>query len=140
MSRKRVVARPTGRPVNLQLLEPAGDILLFSDGRPPRAAARVGLEDEDDFGRMRAGYICARCFEDLDTAFPDECPVCHFPMAEQQARLIAERYQGTEWVGPSTSLEDERAIMIEMRERAARERAGHDILVAKPQIIIPRGI
>jgi hypothetical protein len=124
----------------MTLSESQGDVLVFNDGRPPRPAGRVGLEDADDFGRMRAGYICARCFEDLDTPFPDECPVCKFPMRERQSQLIAERYQGTDWVGPSTSLDEERAIMNEMRERAARERAGHDILVAKPQIIIPRGI
>src|SRR5574337_160544 len=139
MSRKPVLARPTGRPVKLEIIESQGDVLVFNDGRPPRAAARVGFSVEDT-GRMRAGYICAKCFEDLDTAFPDECPVCHFPMRDEQPRLFAERFQGTEWVGPSTTLDEERAIMNEMRERAARERTGHDILVAKPQIIVPRDI
>ena len=62
-------------------------------------------------------------------------------MRDEQARLFAERFQeGTEWVGPKTTLDEERAIMNEMRARATRERDTNDILVAKPQIIIPRGI
>ena len=140
MSRKRVTARPTGRKVSLQILEADGDVLYFSDGREPRSAARVGFSEED-VGRMRSGYVCAQCFEDLDTPYPDECPVCKFAMRDDQARLFAERFQaGTEWVGPKTTLDEERAIMNEMRARAARERDTNDILVAKPQIIIPRGI
>ena len=139
MSRKKVTARPTGRPVKLEILESNGDMLVFNAGRPDREAATVGFSEED-IGRMKAGYVCVQCFEDLDTAFPDECPICKFPMRDGQAKAFAEKFQGTQWVGPRTTLDEERAIMNEMRERAIRERMGHDILVAKPQIIIPRGI
>ena len=141
MARKPVVARPTGRPVRLTMIEDEGHVIYYEDGRPPQDSWEAALSDKNDFGRMRDGYICARCFEDLDTAFPDECPVCHFPMRDDQARFIAERFVGERWVGPTTTLEEEAAIMLEMREKKIRdETRNSDILIAKPQIIIPRDI
>lgn len=139
MSRKPVTAKSTGRPVRLIITEEPGEMLYYDDGRPPQIAATVAFEDPDDMGRMRAGYICAQCFEDLDVPFPDHCPVCGFAMRDDQAEYIAKRFVGDVWVGPQTSIEDEKAIMLEMRERAYRERDKNDILVAKPQIIVPRG-
>jgi len=141
VSRKPVVARPTGRPVKLTMLEDEGHVLYYEDGRPPQDAWEAALSDADDFGRMKEGYVCARCFEDLDTPFPDECPVCKFPMRDEQSRFIAERFLGEKWVGPTTTLEEEAAIMLEMREKHVRDvERNSDILIAKPQIILPRGI
>ena len=137
MSRKRkVVARPTGRRVEIQAVEPRGDVIVYEDGRI-REDTPIGVSEET-LGRMKAGYICAHCYEDLDTPFPDRCPVCGFEMARKQAEYIANRYIGTTWVGPTTSIEDEKALMMEMRERALRNR-NDDILIAKPQIIVPKG-
>lgn len=142
MSAKRAVrtAKSTGRFVRLTITDEPGETLIYDDGRPPQIAATVALEDPEDMERMRAGYVCAQCFEDLDTAFPDHCPVCGFAMRDEQAAFIAKRFVGDVWVGPSTTLEDEQAIMLEMRERAYREARGNDIAIAKPQIILPRGI
>ena len=140
MSRKPVTAKSTGRFVRLTITDTPGEILYYNDGRPPQVAATVALEDPEDMDRMKAGYVCAQCFEDLDTAFPDECPVCGFHMRDEQAEFIAKRFVGDVWVGPSTSIEDEQAIMQEMRARALREARSNDIAIAKPQIIIPRGI
>ena len=140
MSRKKVTAKSTGRFVRMTITDEPGEMLYYNDGRPPQIAATVALDDPEDMERMKQGYVCAQCFEDLDTPFPDECPVCHFPMREEQSDFLAKRFVGDVWVGPSTTLEDEQAIMLEMRERAYREARGNDIAVAKPQIIIPRGI
>ena len=50
---------------------------------------------------------------------------------------VAKEFVGTVKVGPSTTLDDERAIMNEMRERRRIETHGIDVF--KPQIIVPRG-
>ena len=71
---------------------------------------------------MQAGYICAVCITELDMAFPEHCPVCNFQMREKQTEHIATAYTGNVKTGPSTSLEDEKLIMQEMREREAREK------------------
>ncbi len=137
------VAKPTGRPViPVAVDESTDELVFFEDGRPPRSPVRVTLT-EFDMGRLRAGYICLQCKEDLDNAFPDECPVCHYKMATRQAEDFATQFKGTIHVGPSTTLEDEREIMQEMRRREARERELHFGLdIVKPQIIVPtiRGV
>lgn len=92
------------------------------------------MYNEYDVGRMRAGYICLQCKEDLDTAFPDECPVCHYKMAARQAEDFAKEFQGTTHIGPSTTLAEEREIMNFLRE----EEASKQNVIWKPQILVPR--
>jgi len=117
--------------------DPEHVVVRRDESRPEaKAAALIALEDYD-FHRMRAGYVCVNCLEDLDTAFPDECPVCRFPMATRQSERIAKEFVGTTHVGPSTTLEDERLIMQEMRARRLRETRG--IETYTPSIIVPRG-
>ena len=135
MARAKVVARPTGRPViPVHIEHDTAHVLVRSDGSV-RHAVEIGFTDEQ-VGRMKAGYICAKCYEDLDTAFPDECPVCHFPMAERQAELFAKRFEGTKWVGPTTSLDEEYEIMHFLREKELRDRQQ----VWTPSITVPRSL
>jgi hypothetical protein len=127
-------------PVGIE--ESTDELVFFEDGRPPRSPVHVMLS-EFDMGRLRAGYICLQCKEDLDTAFPDECPVCHYRMAARQAEDFATQFKGTTHVGPSTTIEEEKEIMVYLRQKEAREkelRYGLDIV--KPQIIVPtlRGV
>lgn len=137
--RMRVEAKPTGRPVVAQGsdIDPES-VTIMPDGRVMQRTV-IGLSREQ-VERMRAGYICVKCYEDLDTAFPEHCPVCRFPMREQQTAEFAKDFRGDIAFGPSTTLDEERGIMNEMRERAAHERAlALGLKIAKPSIIVPKG-
>ena len=106
-------------------------VLVHRDGSI-RDAANVVLE-EFDVGRIRAGYVCANCLEVQDHPFPKECWVCKFPMADRQAEYVAKAYKGNTRMGPSSSLEDELALLEELEHRQKREAR-----VSVPQIIVPR--
>lgn len=128
-------ARPTGRPVIARAVDnDEQHVIIRPDGQ--EVAAALMAFEEHDMGRMRAGYICVNCYEDLDTAFPDHCPVCRFPMAARQAERLAKEFVGTTRVGPSTTLDEEREIMNEMRARRRAEEQG----IWTPSITVPRGI
>lgn len=93
--------------------------LLLRNGET-RSAFNVTLSHED-LGRMKAGYVCVRCYEVQDTPHPKECWVCKFPMAERQAEYLAKAFQGEQHMGPTISLEDELAMLEEAEEMARRE-------------------
>jgi hypothetical protein len=140
MARMKVEAKPTGRPVIAQGsdIDPES-VMVMPDGRVMQRTV-VGLSEEQ-VERIRAGYICVKCYEDLDTAFPEHCPVCRFPMREQQSAEFAKDFRGDIAFGPSTTLDEERGIMNELREREAYERALRlGIQISKPSIIVPRGL
>ena len=108
-------------------------VLLLRNGET-RAAFNVTF-DPHDVGRIRAGYVCARCYEAQDKAFPKACWVCGFPMADRQAEFVAKAYQGERHVGPSTTIADELAAIEELEQRQKRAQS-----ISHPQIIIPRGL
>lgn len=107
-------------------------IQLHSDGTW-RSSPRIILSEED-VGRMRAGYVCAKCWEPHRVAFPRVCSVCKFPMADRQGEYLAKAYQGNVRMGPSSSLEDELAAIEELEERDRRAQWGPSV----PQIVVPR--
>jgi hypothetical protein len=109
-------------------------VLLRYDGAV-RSAPKIVLST-DDVGRMRAGYVCAKCWEPHAVSFPKQCSVCKFPMAEMQSEYLAKAYKGSERIGPSTSLSDELAALDEVEARQKREKQG----VSVPQIIVPRSL
>lgn len=128
----------TGRAVIPQAtdLDPEA-VTVFPDGRVMQKTT-FGLTREQ-VERIRAGYTCIKCLEDFDTAYPDECSVCHFPMRERQQEEFAKDFRGEIRYGPSTTLDEERGIMNEMREREAYERAIRlGISIPKPSIVVPR--
>jgi hypothetical protein len=65
---------------------PDGLDYITPDGRR-MADARVTVSPDGE-EMLRQGYMCGNCFEDLRPlgAFPAECPVCHFRVAELQAQ------------------------------------------------------
>jgi hypothetical protein len=111
-----------------------GYVEIRTDGTV-RRAARVILEP-DDVGRMQAGYVCAKCWEPHATPFPEKCRLCGFHMSDRQSEFLAKAYQGNERVGPSTSLEDELALLDEVEERMKRQEWG----ASAPQIVVPKGL
>lgn len=108
--------------------------LLLRDGTT-RSAFNITL-DPEDVGRIRAGYVCVRCFEVQDVPFPRECWVCKFPMLERQLEFLNRAYQGNQRMGPETSLEDELALLEEVEEIEKRKEWG----ASSPTILVPRGI
>lgn len=109
-----------------------GYVEIRSDGTV-RRAARIILEP-DDVGRMRAGYVCARCWEPHSAPFPKECRLCGFHMSDKQSEFLAKAYKGHERVGPSTSLADELALLEETEELMRFEERGPSV----PTIVVPR--
>lgn len=106
-------------------------VVVHRDGTI-RDAVNIVLSPED-VGRIRAGYVCAMCLETQDTPFPKECWVCKFPMADQQSEYVSKAYKGNTRMGPSSSLEDEFALMEELE---FRQRRGAEVSV--PQILVPK--
>lgn len=99
-----------------------------------RQAARI-IFDPEDVGRMKAGYVCARCWQPHRDPFPKECSLCGFHMSDRQLEFLGKAYKGTERVGPSTSYEDEMALMEEAAEIYKREQR-----VSVPTIAVPRSL
>lgn len=138
--RRRNEPIPSGRAISTEWTDTDPDAYTaMPDGRMMERTI-FGLT-EDQVGRIRAGYTCVKCLEDHVNAFPDFCSVCRFPMREKQTEEFAKDYRGSIRFGPSTSLDEERGIMNEMREREARERAARlGLTIVKPQIIVPKGL
>jgi hypothetical protein len=70
--------------------------------------AKITLTQEG-FERLRQGYLCGRCLEDLRPlgAFPERCPCCGFPVREEQVAQLAKDFVGSEQIGSGLSLSDE---------------------------------
>lgn len=129
------MARDARKPViPISVEESETHALLLRNGEV-RSAFNVTLSPED-YGRARAGYVCVRCYEVQDTPFPEACWVCKFPMRERQLEFLAKAYQGEQHMGPTTSLEDELAMLEEAEEMARREVHGFRPI----QMVVPRAI
>jgi len=69
------------------------------------------LISDEEFERIRTGYMCLKCFQRFETAWPKVCtmPVCLYPVAEQQSMDLARLYTGRlEQVQESKEDRDER--------------------------------
>lgn len=107
---------------------------LHPDGRRTQGLKAVFCDD--DVERMRTGYKCIACWENLDNAFPEACPLCSFPMRALQAARFAQTYKGhipgvrssADWDAAADRIED------------ARERRRFERRVAGSPIVVPRGI
>ena len=79
--------------------------------------------------KMWKGYMCARCLEDVSHLgpYPDECPLCHFPMKAEQRRQLEQDFVG-EHASPGGFMD---------REREAMLRAHHE---PKPQILVSKSV
>lgn len=96
---------------------------------------RLTLCDED-VEAMRVGYKCINCLENLDNGFPEECPLCAYPMARLQAETFARVFAGHvpgARTGPDWEKEADR--LQERAERRAFERRARE-----SNIFVPRAI
>jgi hypothetical protein len=67
----------------------------------------------DDVERARLGYLCLKCLEPFEQAWPERCPVCGAPIRREQAAYFAREFGGVLQLGPSTTLEEELARLKE---------------------------
>lgn len=90
--------------------------LQLSDGRlMPDAVFAVTEEAKE---RLRAGYMCCSCLDQFEESFPLRCPVCQFPVREEQGWLLQKRmYDDHGIVSPGIPF---------AREREAMARALHE--------------
>lgn len=121
-------------PVIPIAIEVDAENLVITSRGDLRHDARVILSDED-IGRMRAGYVCARCMDVQEKPFPEACVTCKFPMADRQAEFLAKAYQGSVRVGPQSTLDTEMAAMEEWEEAQRREQ--RDPILRPTQILLP---
>jgi hypothetical protein len=107
-------------------VEPVPDQGLYlPDGRILGETQIVWSEDEIE--RFRAGYKCVNCLEPQEQSWPENCPLCGYPMRTEQASFFARQFAGEVLLGRQTSLADELEGLEERRrkedERRARENA-----------------
>ena len=96
--------------------------LWLPDGRVQREAAlTLSREDVD---RMRAGYVCAKCLEPFEQAWPERCPVCGAPIRTEQAAYFAREYGGEQRLGSSVSLAEELEQLPERQQKEERDVRG----------------
>jgi len=101
-------------PLDINQSEHEG--IVTADGRVMRQPVLV-LKPED-MERMRAGYVCMKCLEPFEQAWPVRCPVCGAPVRTRQADYFAMHYDPSQiQLGPSTTLEEERARLPELRAK-----------------------
>ena len=111
---------------------------VMPDGRLMQQTV-FGLTEEQ-VERVRQGYVCIKCLEAYDAAFPDHCTVCRFPMRAEQTREFAKQFRGNIRFGPSTTIDEEYDIAEEMIQREAYDKAARlGLIIPKPSIIVPRG-
>ena len=118
------------KPVIPLDIEPTDQGLWLPDGRH-LAGVQLSLSPID-IERMRAGYVCAKCFEPFEQAWPERCHVCGAPIRTAQAEYFAREYAGEIHLGPSTSLEDELAGLDEaadLLDQTLEEEKNTDVLL-----------
>src|SRR5262245_60331331 len=106
------------RPVvPIEIHEHETEGIMLPDGRVLRQP--VFVLSAEDMERLRTGYVCAKCFEPFERAWPERCPVCGAPIRTKQAEYFAREFGGEARIGPSTSLDDE---LASLPERVAKEK------------------
>lgn len=90
------------------------ELVQLNDGRVMRAAEVVFAAETIE--RMRQGYMCAKCLEPFEQAWPEHCPVCGAPVKGEQAEFFAKEFGGDVPVGSRLSLADERERLRDFEE------------------------
>lgn len=119
---RRVTATPTGEAIIPSYTDvDTESYTRLPDGRLMEATV-FGLTEEQ-VERIRVGYICIKCLEAHDAAFPDFCAVCRFPMRTKQIEEFTKTYRGEIKFGPSTTIDEEYDIAEETIQRDAYDKA-----------------
>jgi hypothetical protein len=95
-------------------LEPVDQGLFLPDGR--RLGIVAPVLSPADIERARAGYLCLKCLEPFEHAWPERCAVCGAPIRKEQAAYLAREFEQADLARPS--VDDE---LAELHERRAKE-------------------
>jgi hypothetical protein len=108
-------------------IEPTHRARVLPDGRVMRES-RLTISQEW-MEQMWQGYRCAACLERFEEAFPEECPVCRFPVKTEQRHRLEE-----DFAGEIREMQQEGWVD---REMGVLER---EFFVPKPQIHVRRDL
>lgn len=100
----------------------------------PREGVRFTLCPED-IEMIRQGYKCLDCLELFDSAFPETCFLCGYPVGAVQAEAFAVMFAGEKPVGSRINEDEE----LERLARQKHERELREGLRSKG-IVLPRGV
>ncbi len=89
---------------------------------------------DDDIEAIRQGYKCINCLENLESVFPKNCPVCEFPMKEEQTQRFGMIYRGH--IPGARTGPDMDKIADQLEERA--ERRAFARKAKESGIVVPR--
>lgn len=98
--------------------------------------------DKATFEAMQAGYVCLRCLEPQEEAFPRSCDLCGYSMRERQIMDIAMEFRGGEHVGPGAPIADylaEQEERLERLDHAERKKSGASPMRAVSRRILSPG-
>lgn len=62
--------------------------------------------DPESFRAIQAGHLCLRCYEPQDSAFPEMCSMCGYPMRERQIMDVSVEFKGSDHIGPGPAVTD----------------------------------
>lgn len=88
-------------------VEPDAESFMVMGGRT-YSGVNVSVNKET-LDAMIAGYVCAKCFEPQEEAFPEVCsmPGCGMAIRDRQLPMLRELYKGERWIGSREALADE---------------------------------
>lgn len=108
-------------PLDIERIPDQG--IWLPDGRVQ--GLDVPVLKAEDVERICAGYVCAKCLEPHEQAWPERCAFCGAAIRSEQADYIArELRREIVLLGPSTTLADELERLPEEVAKEA-ERNGH---------------
>lgn len=108
------------RPANVVAIEEHPTLgIWLPDGRV-QGQVRIAVDDETA-ERIRTGYMCAKCLEPFEFAWPVRCNVCGAPIRERQAEYLAQQF-GVEEPVSRPSWDEERAAIPEHIAKEEEER------------------
>jgi len=103
------------QPVVPLAIDQLHQAIWLPDGRV-QGEVQLTLAPED-VERMRLGYVCAKCLEPHETAWPERCNACGSPMRSEQAAYFAREFGGILPVVNRPSWEEELDSLEERRRK-----------------------
>jgi hypothetical protein len=86
---------------------------------------------QEMISRIRLGYVCLKCYEPQEVAFPNECanPICAYPMGIRQTRDFELEFQGEEQFVADSERDAEDLEILAERSARRTHRTGSSISV-----------
>lgn len=116
------------------VVEPDPDVIVVQNGQASQGL-KMTVPDEV-VEQIRQGYQCVECLEPLDTAFPEKCPLCFFPIKERQLEVFERVFKGHQ-PGARTGAdwEAEADRIEERKERRAFAKRAKESGIVVPRVL-----